>query len=27
VAELEGSFQLGPRQAGSGTQTVVEIPL
>ena len=27
VAELEGSFQLGPRQAGSGTQAVVEIPL
>ena len=27
VAEMEGSFQLGPRQAGSGTQAVVEIPL
>jgi two-component system, sensor histidine kinase PdtaS len=27
VAELEGSFQLGPRQAGTGTQAVVEIPL
>ena len=27
VAEMEGSFQIGPRQAGSGTQAVVEIPL
>jgi two-component system, sensor histidine kinase PdtaS len=27
VAEMEGSFQLGPRQAGSGTRAVVEIPL
>jgi two-component system, sensor histidine kinase PdtaS len=27
VAEMEGSFQLGPRLAGSGTQAVVEIPL
>jgi two-component system, sensor histidine kinase PdtaS len=27
VAEMEGSFQLGPRQAGSGTEVVVEIPL
>jgi two-component system, sensor histidine kinase PdtaS len=27
VAEMEGSFRLGPRQAGSGTQAVVEIPL
>jgi two-component sensor histidine kinase len=27
VAEMEGSFQLGPRQAGPGTEVVVEIPL
>ena len=27
VAEMEGSFQLGPRQAGPGTQVVVEILL
>jgi two-component system, sensor histidine kinase PdtaS len=27
VAEMEGSFQLGPRPAGPGTQAVVEIPL
>ena len=27
VAEMEGSFRLGPRQAGPGTQAVVEIPL
>jgi two-component system, sensor histidine kinase PdtaS len=27
VAELEGSFQLGARAAGPGTQAVVEIPL
>jgi two-component sensor histidine kinase len=27
VAEMEGSFQLGPRQAGPGTKAVVEIPL
>jgi two-component system, sensor histidine kinase PdtaS len=27
VAEMEGSFQLGPREAGPGTEVVVEIPL
>jgi two-component system, sensor histidine kinase PdtaS len=27
VAEMEGSFRLGPRPAGPGTQAVVEIPL
>jgi two-component sensor histidine kinase len=27
VAEMEGSFQLGPREAGPGTRAVVEIPL
>ena len=27
VAEMEGSFQLGSRPAGPGTQAVVEIPL
>src|SRR5215216_415450 len=27
VAEMEGSFQLGPRQAGPGTRAVIEIPL
>jgi two-component system, sensor histidine kinase PdtaS len=27
VAEMEGSFRLGPRQGGPGTQAVVEIPL
>jgi two-component sensor histidine kinase len=27
VAEMEGSFRLGPREAGPGTQAVVEIPL
>src|SRR6187200_45310 len=27
VAEMEGSFQLGPPQAGTGTRAVVEIPL
>ena len=27
VAEMEGSFELGPRQAGPGTKAVVEIPL
>jgi two-component sensor histidine kinase len=27
VAEMEGSFQLGRRQAGPGTEVVVEIPL
>ena len=26
VAEMEGSFELGPRQAGPGTKAVVEIP-
>jgi two-component sensor histidine kinase len=27
VAEMEGSFRIGPREAGPGTQVVVEIPL
>jgi two-component system, sensor histidine kinase PdtaS len=27
VAEMEGSFQLGPRPAGPGTRAVVELPL
>jgi two-component sensor histidine kinase len=27
VAEMEGSFQLGRREAGPGTRAVVEIPL
>ena len=27
VAEMEGSFRIGPREAGPGTQVIVEIPL